>query len=287
MSVVTRQRALREGYPILSVGDAAWYVPRVRYTYGPHATSVRLLGGGRVRGGLTAREVSVLVLADTPVTDSSTVDSLGDQPTAIHAATDVSIGDGALRVGSVLSVPDVSVGPDALRDHITAPAKSGERYRIPPQWALDLFCPVHGYIHGYPNTGVPGHAPIDLKDVTRLCAGAPLPRPPLAGDAVRLAGPSPWTDEVATGDLGVVDGMVGEPIATGVAITFHASTFRDDHVVSCSGGPATIATSVEELVRTDETVEITVWEWRDGIAGAHNGVHYRVTVPVWDWYPTT
>lgn len=71
----------------------------------------------------------------------------------------------------------------------------------------------------------------------------------------------------------------------GGSVTFNASTYRDDLVVSCSGGPASIHTEAAELVRTEDTTTLTVWRNRDDRREAHNAVYYTVTVPVWDWHP--
>lgn len=243
MTVVTRQRALREGHPTITVGDTAWRVPFHDYRHHTPSTRVRVLGEGAARDHFT-RQVSVVLLDDAP--------DLGTR-------------------GEVVSVPDVEVGPDALRDHVATPLRPGERYRIPPRWALDLFCPVHGHIHINP---------------TELCEGEPKPAPPLPGDAIRLASRWRWAEPmVKVGEIGVLDGLVGKP-GPGGSICFRARPFRDDTVVRSSGGPATIWTSVDELTRTDDTKTLSVWEWRDGIARAHNSVGYTITVPVWDWHPT-
>lgn len=103
---------------------------------------------------------------------------------------------------------------------------------------------------------------------------------PMPGDAVRLV--VPWY-EAAAGAVGVLGGMVGEP-GDGGSITFNASTYRDDRVVRCSGGPASIWTSCDELTPTGETVEVKVWRF-DGTRCPANAYDYTVTVPLWDWRP--
>jgi hypothetical protein len=252
MTVITRERARREGHPIVAVGDTAWYTPRVERRYGTRAVPVRLFGDGRPVSTVSPLEVTVALMAEA-VAEDGTV-----RPT-----------------GQVISVPQDEVGPQVLADYVAAgpePEAGSWRYRFPPTWGLDLFCPVHGYIHDTP---------------TEVCTGEPVARPALAGDVARLAVPWRWAGSMVTvGDLGVLGGMVGKPITTGTGITFKARTFRDDRVVSCGGGPATIHTPVDELTRTGDTATITVWEWRDGFAHAHNGIDYTVTVAVWDWYPT-
>lgn len=246
MTLVTRQRALRENHPTVSVGDTAWWVPHDGYEYGTHATPVRLLGAATTTGLSASSRATVELLADT----------LG----------------GGDKAGARLNVRSDEVGPNTLREHAVSPLPPGKPFRSPPSWALDLFCPVHGYVH---------------LDPASLCEGEPQPRPPLPGDAVRVAAPWNWGEPwVKVGDTGVLDGVVGSPITSHTRITFRFSTFRDDDVVSSSGGPATIATPVEELTRTDDTTTIPVWEWRDGFPHAHNSIRYSIAVPVWEWRPT-
>lgn len=211
-----------------------------------------------------ARVTPVRLLGAATTTDLSassraTVELLGDTP-------------GRDQAGSRLNVRSDEVGPDTLREHAVSPLPPGRAFRNPPSWALDLFCPVHGHVH---------------VDPTSLCEGEPQPRPPLPGDAVRVAASWNWGAMwVKVGDIGVLDGVVGSPITSHTQITFKFSTFRDDNVVSSSGGPGTIATPVEELTRTDDTTTISVWQWRDGFPQAHNGIRYPITVPVWEWHPT-
>ncbi len=107
---------------------------------------------------------------------------------------------------------------------------------------------------------------------------------PLAGDAVRLAASWPAGPEVAVGAVGVLGGLVGMT-PDFAEITFRASTYRDDAVVTCSGGPATIATPPGELYPTGETATVRCWRFKNGIRRAHNDEEFTVEVPVWDWYP--
>jgi hypothetical protein len=108
---------------------------------------------------------------------------------------------------------------------------------------------------------------------------------PMPGDAVRLASPWKW-GRLATGEIGVIDGVVDQYPDNGHAvITFNASTFRDDRVVSSSGGPATIASDLATLTPTMEHIKLRVWKWKDGWPGAGNGQSYYVSVPVWEWNP--
>lgn len=111
-------------------------------------------------------------------------------------------------------------------------------------------------------------------------------RVPMPGDAVRLSGT--WCG-LEAGKIGVLGGVVGHP-TDDYSITFNASTFRGSrcsskgvHIVSCSGGPATIWTPASELKPTDEKVTIRCWHWRKNFPGAHRGVSYLVEVPVWEW----
>lgn len=126
----------------------------------------------------------------------------------------------------------------------------------------------------------------DLGQVARVLAALGFdtaPQRPRAGDAVRLA--AEWKQGcIEPGAIGVIGGMVGKDIDGG-SITFNASTYRDDHVVRCSGSPATIHTDACELEPTGETVEIKVWRFKNGIRRAHNDESYTMTVPLWDWYP--
>jgi hypothetical protein len=106
---------------------------------------------------------------------------------------------------------------------------------------------------------------------------------PQAGDAVHLDGTWTWGG-LDLGAIGVIEGVIGQRRPE-LEITFNASTFRDDHIVSCSGGPGSIATPASELHPTGETVELRVWRFKDGHREAHNDEHYTVTVPLWSWRP--
>jgi hypothetical protein len=109
---------------------------------------------------------------------------------------------------------------------------------------------------------------------------------PMPGDAVRLATPWAWGHEVKVGSLAVIGGMVGQYPEDGHAsITFNASTHRTETVVSCSGGPATIATDLSTLMPTDERVTLTVWRFRGMLPESGGGKNYSVDVPVWSWSP--
>lgn len=109
---------------------------------------------------------------------------------------------------------------------------------------------------------------------------------PMPGDAVRLTGGFMFAKP---GAIGIIGGIVGQ-FEEDLHICFAYSAFRGGpyggaigrDYVSCSGGPATIATPVEELVYTGETMPISFWRWKDA-PRAGGGVHYTLEVPVWDW----
>jgi hypothetical protein len=110
---------------------------------------------------------------------------------------------------------------------------------------------------------------------------------PMPGDAVRMATPWRWAGSLVKPDaLGVIGGMVGQYPEDGHAsITFNASTHRTENVVSCSGGPATIATDLGTLTPTDDRVTLSVWRSRGSLLGRDGSKSYTVDVPVWDWHP--
>lgn len=112
----------------------------------------------------------------------------------------------------------------------------------------------------------------------------PPDRNPQAGDAVRLAAPWPGVSEVVVGAVGVIDGMVGEELDH-PSITFNASTYRDERVVRCSGGPATIATPTSELHASGDMTNVSCWRFRGGVRRPGNDEHFQQHVPLWDWFP--
>jgi hypothetical protein len=107
-------------------------------------------------------------------------------------------------------------------------------------------------------------------------------RRPMPGDAVRLT--EDWY-EARAGAIGFIDGMVGEYNGTS-NITFNARVFRDDVVVSSSGGPGSISTDLRWLRPTDEQTTVLAWRWPNGHRGRDNGEEYRLVVPLWDWTPS-
>ncbi|WP_100899128.1 hypothetical protein [Nostoc flagelliforme] len=100
-----------------------------------------------------------------------------------------------------------------------------------------------------------------------------------AGDAVRLT--QPWK-EAKIGQIGIIQGMRHTRLVSG-NITFNYSAFRDDRVVSCSGGAGTIITYTDRLVPTGETMLIWYWRWKNGYVEGDNGEEYAMNVYVWEW----
>lgn len=107
--------------------------------------------------------------------------------------------------------------------------------------------------------------------------GKAKPVGPMPGDLVICPQGSddPW---VKAGDVGVIQGMVGES-RDDYLICFGAySTYRDRSVQS-SGGPAYyLATAA--LLPTEETRTWTFWRWKD-TPRAGGGVEYDHTSRVW------
>jgi hypothetical protein len=100
-----------------------------------------------------------------------------------------------------------------------------------------------------------------------------------AGDAIRLT--KPWKG-ASIGQIGIIQGMRHTRLVSG-NITFNYSAFRDDRVVTCSGGPGTIITYTDRLVPTGETMLIWYWRWKDGYAGGDRGESYAAMANVWEW----
>jgi len=100
-----------------------------------------------------------------------------------------------------------------------------------------------------------------------------------AGDAIRLT--QPW-NTLEAGKIGIIGGMRHRKLISG-SIIFKYSAFRDDKVVSCSGGPGTITTDTKLLIPTGEKILVWFWRWKDGYPRASNGEDYGVMVNVWEW----
>lgn len=245
MSLWTCARARREEQPVVEVGERLTLWSPADETRPDHWTPVTLLGDGRQQDFGVVR---VTVRVEDPSDD------------AVLAPGGVLNVERRLLVApSKLDQVQTIVEFDRAAGHLV----SGSRYMLyvpDGGWAFDLHCPVHWIIH---------------TDPQNVCTGSPVPRMPLAGDAVRLG--APWGGEPA-GAIGVIGGSVGRRLRY-AQITFNASTFRDDSVVSCSGGPGTIGTDVAELVATEERLTIGCWEWRYGWSGAGMGLDYRLEGP--------
>lgn len=100
-----------------------------------------------------------------------------------------------------------------------------------------------------------------------------------AGDAIRLT--QAW-NILEVGKIGIIGGIRHRKISSG-SIIFNYSAFRDDKVVSCSGGPGTITTDTKLLIPTGEKILVWFWRWKDGYARASNGENYAVMVNLWEW----
>ncbi|MFA5633318.1 MAG: hypothetical protein WC997_17590 [Porticoccaceae bacterium] len=128
-----------------------------------------------------------------------------------------------------------------------------------------------------------------IGDVVR-----PTPAHPEAGHAVMLAEGAQWGwGRIEPTQIGIIDGVVGVP-DTEWEITFNASAFRGpgsryaknpETVVSCSGGPGTIATFTEELEYSGRYVRVRFWRWRNR-PEADGGEEYFLYVPLWYWRPS-
>ncbi len=194
--------------------------------------------------------------------------------------------------GTVLT-PGVVLGPQPSRRagrfvlRVLIRRRSGEFHieeYLVPGWA-----PAARIRHDY--VGVPGDElrqtweGLALWDLLEIEAGL---RGPHGGDAVRLT--TAWY-EANAGDIGVLDGFVGQPPPRGQGrITFNASTFRGPTrrgriLVQASGGPGSITTPLSDLAKTGQTATLPVWRWQPGAPGSGRGQEYTVTVPVWDWTP--
>lgn len=100
-----------------------------------------------------------------------------------------------------------------------------------------------------------------------------------AGNVVRLT--KEWHG-LPVGSLGIISGSRHRRLYD-CSIIFQASAFRDDKVVSCSGGPGTITTSCSRLIPTGETHLTWYWRWKDGHACANNSESYAMNSFVWEW----
>jgi hypothetical protein len=110
--------------------------------------------------------------------------------------------------------------------------------------------------------------------------------------AVRLARPWRWGG-LKPGAIGLTDGVIGKPKHQFVSVTFNYSAHigpgglweaRPKIYCSCSGGPGTISTPVEELTDTGQWIFVNAWRWRRQAEG-NGGEDYRIGVPLFEWAP--
>lgn len=187
-------------------------------------------------------------------------------------------------------VPGIVLGltPGSRRHQLNVLVRlSTRRYRT-EEYLVPATASTRSIRHDY--VGLPGArlrqvwTDLALWDLLDIEAGL---RGPQGGDAVRLT--TAW-HEADAGDIGVLDGFVGEPLPGAGSITLHPSTFRGPShdgriVVRASGGPGSISTPLGELTKTGEPTQLPVWHWRDGIPGRGRAQPATVTVPLWDWTP--
>lgn len=99
---------------------------------------------------------------------------------------------------------------------------------------------------------------------------------PKAGDAVIVTGHYPG---VNPGDIGCIGGAISAEV--GSNLTFNPSNYRDEKVVSCSGGPGTF--DLPELYPTGKTVQMLYWRFKDGVHQANNSENFTLDVPLWEY----
>lgn len=109
---------------------------------------------------------------------------------------------------------------------------------------------------------------------------------PMPGDAVRLTDRWRW-GMIGPNRVGIIDGMVGHPDDK-LEITFNYSCFRGPssgsgpEIVSCSGGPGTIALDYRNLKKTGRKFAVSCWKWKD-YPRAGGGEPYMIEVDEWEW----
>jgi hypothetical protein len=114
---------------------------------------------------------------------------------------------------------------------------------------------------------------------------------PHGGDVAVLVSPWNWGG-VKIGSIGLIGGYTDKAYSDGVSITFNFSAFLGQDYISpehcsCSGGPGTIITPVNELTLVPGRIEsVRVWMWADGCPRAANGYDYRRASRVWEWRPS-
>lgn len=104
-------------------------------------------------------------------------------------------------------------------------------------------------------------------------------RGPKAGDVVVYDGSGPFKtfqDENNQGGFGVLELHGGT-----LMVMFSASAFREFESVSISGGPGIWITP--QTLTYMGLIDQTFWRWHRRYAGASEGGHYTMTVPMWRW----
>ncbi|MEA5626880.1 hypothetical protein [Nostoc sp. UHCC 0251] len=101
-----------------------------------------------------------------------------------------------------------------------------------------------------------------------------------AGDVIRLS--KPWST-LKAGEIGIIGGLRHQVIDAESIVFRNYSAFRDEQLVSCSGGPGTIRTDTKLLIPTGEKMLIWFWRWKDGRSGRDQGERYKAIVNVWEW----
>ena len=113
---------------------------------------------------------------------------------------------------------------------------------------------------------------------------------PMPGDAVML---TRGMVGAPAGSIGIIEGVVGK-FRTEYNITFNCKTpFRgkssgdknnSEMIVSCSGGPGTIATPASELVDTKHNVTQDFWRWKTTPQKDGSETYYKA-IRLWEWGP--
>ena len=99
---------------------------------------------------------------------------------------------------------------------------------------------------------------------------------PMPGDLVMIL----HSDDCLVKDksIGVIEGMINQ-CRESYLVCFNDNTFRDDTVVSCSGGPAYYI-GAAGLKPSPRIVNKLFWKWKD-YPRADGGVYYSKSCKVW------
>lgn len=111
----------------------------------------------------------------------------------------------------------------------------------------------------------------------------PIYRPtndvPMPGDWVEITNND---DGIApTGTMGCIDGCVGEARPEYLVIFNPYTPFRDDRIVSTSGGPGYFL-KAKDLMPTLRVEKKRFWRWKC-LPCADGGYDYSVPVRIWEW----